>query len=77
MHVNILTLQIGYGLCQIQSNTKARQMDVLEGIRKTLIENLDDESPSPLIQVFLEIHWISLDLNKVKILSVANRSCSC
>ena len=52
-------------------------MDVLEGIRKTLIENLDDESPSPLIQFFLEIHWISLDLNKVKILSVANRSCSC
>nr|CAH0110281.1 unnamed protein product [Daphnia galeata] len=43
--------QIGYGLCQIQSNNKARQMDVLEGIRKTLIENLDDESPSPLIQV--------------------------
>jgi hypothetical protein len=51
-------------------------MDDLEGIRKSLVECLDDESPSPLIQVFLEIRSISLYLNKVK-MSIENRSCSC
>ncbi|XP_057371018.1 sec1 family domain-containing protein 2-like isoform X1 [Daphnia carinata] len=43
--------QIGYALWRTQKSHKAAQMNILEGIRKSLIEAFDGESPSPLIQV--------------------------
>ncbi|EFX74459.1 hypothetical protein DAPPUDRAFT_307302 [Daphnia pulex] len=54
--------QIGYGVSQIQSNDEAKRMDYLEGIRKSLVECLDDESPSPLIQV-LQLLKTRKDMN--------------
>lgn len=47
---------------QTQNNSKAIRMNDLEDIRKSLIESFDGDSPSPLIQVFIEIYSISLDL---------------